>query len=315
MRVERYTANKAPQWDKFVEDSKNGTFLFLRKYMDYHSNRFKDHSLMYYDEKERLIALMPANEKGTTLHSHQGLTYGGLVLSPKAKINDVGRMMEVTREYLKGMGFERWMYKQIPAVYHRLPAEEDEYWLWRMGARMTDCNVMSAIPLKGERIIIESSRRNNRNRLQKQGYTIKHKARLEDFWPILTDNLQLRFGAKPVHTFEEMSLLMERFPKNIECVTVKDETGKVMAGTLLYLTETVVKTQYTSASPEGKKKKVLDLMLTNLIEEYAEKENYRWFEFGTSMAENGIDLNDSLLDQKEGFGGRTVACRIYEIEI
>lgn len=315
MRVERYTTNKAPQWDKFVEDSKNGTFLFLRKYMDYHSDRFKDHSLMYYDEKERLVALMPANEKGTTLHSHQGLTYGGLVLSPKAKINDVGRMMEVTREYLKGMGFERWMYKQIPAVYHRLPAEEDEYWLWRMGARMTDCNVMSAIPLKGERIIIESSRRNNRNRLQKQGYTIEHKARLEDFWPVLTDNLQLRFGAKPVHTFEEMSLLMERFPKNIECVTVKDETGKVMAGTLLYLTETVVKTQYTSASPEGKKKKVLDLMLTNLIEEYAEKENYRWFEFGTSMAENGIDLNDSLLDQKEGFGGRTVACRIYEIEI
>ena len=315
MRVERYTTNKAPQWDKFVEDSKNGTFLFLRKYMDYHSDRFKDHSLMYYDEKERLVVLMPANEKGTTLHSHQGLTYGGLVLSPKAKINDVGRTMEVTREYLKGMGFERWMYKQIPAVYHRLPAEEDEYWLWRMGARMTDCNVMSAIPLKGERIIIESSRRNNRNRLQKQGYTIEHKARLEDFWPILTDNLQLRFGAKPVHTFEEMSLLMERFPKNIECVTVKDETGKVMAGTLLYLTETVVKTQYTSASPEGKKKKVLDLMLTNLIEEYAEKENYRWFEFGTSMAENGIDLNDSLLDQKEGFGGRTVACRIYEIEI
>ena len=315
MRVERYTTNKAPQWDKFVEDSKNGTFLFLRKYMDYHSDRFKDHSLMYYDEKERLVVLMPANEKGTTLHSHQGLTYGGLVLSPKAKINDVGRMMEMTKEYLKGMGFERWMYKQIPAVYHRLPAEEDEYWLWRMGARMTDCNVMSAIPLKGERIIIESSRRNNRNRLQKQGYTIEHKARLEDFWPILTDNLQLRFGAKPVHTFEEMSLLMERFPKNIECVTVKDETGKVMAGTLLYLTETVVKTQYTSASPEGKKKKVLDLMLTNLIEEYAEKENYRWFEFGTSMAENGIDLNDSLLDQKEGFGGRTVACRIYEIEI
>ena len=315
MRVERYTTNKAPQWDKFVEDSKNGTFLFLRKYMDYHSDRFKDHSLMYYDEKERLIALMPANEKGTTLHSHQGLTYGGLVLSPKAKINDVGRMMEMTKEYLKGMGFERWMYKQIPAVYHRLPAEEDEYWLWRMGARMTDCNVMSAIPLKGERIIIESSRRNNRNRLQKQGYTIEHKARLEDFWPILTDNLQLRFGAKPVHTFEEMSLRMERFPKNRACVTAKDETGKVMAGTLLYLTETVVKTQYTSASPEGKKKKVLDLMLTNLIEEYAEKENYRWFEFGTSMAENGIDLNDSLLDQKEGFGGRTVACRIYEIEI
>ena len=79
--LRRYTASDAPQWDRFVEDSKNGTFLFLRGYMDYHSNRFTDHSLMFYDEKQRLIALLPANEKDGILYSHQGLTYGGLVIS------------------------------------------------------------------------------------------------------------------------------------------------------------------------------------------------------------------------------------------
>jgi hypothetical protein len=316
MRVARYTANDALQWDKFVEDSKNGTFLFLRGYMDYHSDRFADHSLMFYNEKGKLVALMPANEKGGVLYSHQGLTYGGFVLSPKSKTDEVGELFDITIEYLRTQDIKEWHYKQIPAVYHQLPAEEDEYWLWRHGAVMTDCNMMSAIDLAGvSNPPVESSRRNNRNRLSKQGYTIDHNATLEDFWPILTDNLQMRFGAKPVHSFEEMTLLMGRFPKEIKCVTVKDAKGTVMAGTILYITDSVVKTQYTSASQEGKSNKVLDMLLLSLIEQYRQEGKHHWFEFGTSMAENGIDLNKTLISQKEGFGARSIACRIYKISI
>ena len=145
MRVARYTANDALQWDKFVEDSKNGTFLFFFVYMDYHSDRFADHSLMFYNEKGKLVALMPANEKGGVLYSHQGLTYGGFVLSPKSKTDEVGELFDITIEYLRTQDIKEWHYKQIPAVYHQLPAEEDEYWLWRHGAVMTDCNMMSAM--------------------------------------------------------------------------------------------------------------------------------------------------------------------------
>ena len=41
----------------------------------------------------------------------------------------------------------------------------------------------------------------------------------------------------------------------------------------------------------------------------------RYFEFGTSMAEDGINLNEGLILQKEGFGGRAVACKIFTINI
>ena len=68
----------ADEWNQFVRASKNGTFLFDRRFMDYHSDRFSDHSLMCYREG-RLYALLPANEKGDTLVSHGGLTYDGLV--------------------------------------------------------------------------------------------------------------------------------------------------------------------------------------------------------------------------------------------
>ena len=130
--ISRYTQNKQTEWDDFVKVSKNGTFLFLRSYMDYHSDRFQDHSLMFYNEKNRLIAVLPANIKTTastltpnlstlnsqpsTLHSHQGLTYGGFVLSPEIHISEVGELFRLTVAYLKENGFCEWIYKQIPYI-------------------------------------------------------------------------------------------------------------------------------------------------------------------------------------------------------
>ena len=62
MSLRRYTADDAEAWDDFVEQSKNGTFLFKRQYMDYHSDRFTDHSLLFFNKKRHLIAFLPANE-------------------------------------------------------------------------------------------------------------------------------------------------------------------------------------------------------------------------------------------------------------
>ena len=78
--IRRYSADRADEWNAFVAVSKNATFLFDRRYMDYHSDRFQDCSLMVY-YKSSLYALLPANLKGDTLYSHQGLTYGGLLMT------------------------------------------------------------------------------------------------------------------------------------------------------------------------------------------------------------------------------------------
>ncbi len=46
--------------------------------MDYHSDRFNDHSLVF-TRKNRLIGLLPANIKDEALYSHGGLTFGGII--------------------------------------------------------------------------------------------------------------------------------------------------------------------------------------------------------------------------------------------
>ena len=321
--ISRYTQNKQTEWDDFVKVSKNGTFLFLRAYMDYHSDRFLDHSLMFYNEKNKLIAVLPANSKPSTLnpnlstlHSHQGLTYGGFVLSPEIHISEVGELFRLTISYLKENGFCEWNYKQIPYIYHLIPSQEEDYWLWRYNATLKSCNMMTAIDLGNSEIDITSSRKRTYfNKLTRQGYTVVIDADIHDFWPILEDNLMERFGSHPVHSLSEITLLKQRFPNNIVCCTVKNSDGITIAGTLLFITQQVVRTQYISASHEGKQSNALDYLMLSLINHYKSLPEYRYFEFGTSMAEDGIHINEGLILQKEGFGGRAVACKIYSINI
>ena len=79
MEIKRYSSVCEGEWNAFVERSRQGTFLFNRGYMDYHSDRFDDFSLMAYD-RGVLKGVLPANRVGNVLYSHQGLTYGGWIL-------------------------------------------------------------------------------------------------------------------------------------------------------------------------------------------------------------------------------------------
>lgn len=327
MQIIRYTSDKIQEWDEMVKVSKNGTFLFLRSYMDYHADRFTDHSLMYYSDKGKLLGVMAANEKQVAsadsmtgekqkiLYSHQGLTYGGFVLSPHVHAVEVGVLFSLTLSYLREQGFSAWYYKQIPTIYHRQPAEEEDYWLWMHQAQLVDCSLMTVIPLHPLYNLVSASKRNNSNRLLRQGYRVVYNAPIADFWPILTQNLQERFGAKPVHTFSEISLLQQRFPQRIQCCTVVSPDGETLAGTLLYITDRVVKAQYTSASPAGKQVKALDFLILQLLHHFSETSSLQYFDFGTSMLADSTTLNEGLVLQKEGFGGRGIASRIFKIRL
>ena len=78
--MKRYGAEEARTWDLAVTASRQGTFLLMRHYMDYHADRFTDASLLFYDGSHgRLRGVLPATVDGDTAVSHGGLTYGGLL--------------------------------------------------------------------------------------------------------------------------------------------------------------------------------------------------------------------------------------------
>lgn len=312
--LRRYTADDAPLWDAFVKDSKNGTLLFMRGYMDYHKDRFTDCSLMFHDAKGRLIALLPANIADDTLWSHQGLTYGGFVLSKDIRTAEVLELFDVTRAYLRELGLGQWIYKQLPTIYHRCPSQEDDYALWRNGAELVSCLVSTTIPLNGSTLYpaVERRRHRGERKAQEAGYTIAESDRLDAFWPIMEANLRERYGVSPVHSIGEMQLLMSRFPERIRLFLAMNG-DRAEAGAIVYeCNDMVVHIQYGHATPQGKNDGALDMLYLYLMERYR-NEGIAYLDFGNSNEQGGRYLNEQLIAQKEGFGGRAVVYRTFRL--
>ena len=309
--IRRYTTACADEWNQFVAESKNGTFLFDRRYMDYHADRFEDHSMMFYDGS-RLLAVLPAHLSGDKLCSHNGLTYGGLLMNRRLTVVQTLHLFRELNGYLRAESIRHVSYKCIPWIYHRLSAEEDLYALYhecraRIVTRDFATNIFLSGGMRWDRI-----RRRGVIRAQKAGVSIECSDDYSAFWKILTQNLLSKYGVSPVHTLQEIELLHSRFPENIRLYqAVRD--GEVLGGVVLYVSFQVVHAQYSSATPEGKKMGVIDLLYNRI---FSDIRDYPYFDFGRSTEQpDGSGLNEQLVFQKEGFGGRGLCYDIYEYDL
>lgn len=311
MEIRRYRREDKELWNSFVSKARNATFLFDRNYMDYHADRFDDNSFMFY-HKGKLKAVLPANVAGDTLYSHQGLTYGGLLLDKKATVEDVLECFDSLNSWLRKNGISKVVYKALPWIYQQYPSEEDLYALtWKCKAQLISRDIASTIVIDNKLKFAESRKSGIRKALS-LNIEVGESNDVDGFWHVLEDNLGNRYNAKPVHTASEMKLLMSRFPNSIKLYVAK-MNGEIVGGTLIYVTPQVVHTQYISASVEGKKHGALDLLFDYIINKvYA---NCRYFDFGKSTEQGGAYLNEPLIFQKEGFGGRGICYDWYQWEL
>jgi hypothetical protein len=222
------------------------------------------------------------------------------------------RIQQLFRElndYLRADGFIKVVYKPVPHIFHRIPSEEDIYSLFSVcDAKLIDRSISSTLilqyPLKWHR-----DRRYGINKAKAHDVTVDESQDLKGFWEVLTFNLRNKYDSCPVHSLEEIELLHDRFPQQIRLFTASKD-GKVLGGTVLYITSTVVHTQYISANLEGKQWRVIDALFDYLLHECDWQQRY--FDFGTSNEEDGRILVEPLIYQKEGFGGRGICYDWYE---
>lgn len=303
----------ADDWNDFVAHSRQGTFLLDRRYMDYHSDRFKDYSLLIYS-KGRPCALFPANADGTTIWSHQGLTYGGLITNNRISTADVCEVFTLINANLKEKGFQKVIYKTIPWIYHRIPAEEDLYALINTcHAHIIARDISSTIMLEN-RLKFRESRKSGIRKAQQNNIQTCESNDIAAFWTILNNNLSNKYGTAPVHTVEELQLLKSRFPCEIR-LFMAYKGAEPLGGTLIFETPQTVHTQYISASAEGKAEGALDLLFDYIINKVYADGRFRYFDFGKSTVDHGHTLNNPLIFQKEGFGGRGVCYDWYEYKL
>lgn len=311
-QLEHYTTVHKQVWDDFVARSRNGTFLLMRDYMDYHADRFHDCSLMaYYDNK--LMALLPGNVKDNVFYSHKGLTYGGVITNKTMKSKMMIEFFDELVCLLRENGIKKLVYSPIPYIYAQYPSEEDLYALFYKGARLSARKISTVVCSSSERIKFSESKKRNVRRAEREGLVLCHDEDFDAFWNILVQNLKERYDAAPVHSLEEMKRLYNSFPSNIALYRVCNAENLTLAGCVMYLTERVAHVQYISSTEEGREKRAVDFLFDKLINEVYRDKIY--FDLGTSVECNGSVLNEGLIYQKEGFGGRAVVYDTYELEL
>jgi len=309
--VRIYDHSEKTTWDTFISEAKNASFLFYRDFIEYHSDRFQDSSLMVYKE-ESLFALLPANLHDGVLHSHQGLSYGGFLLLNNAKFNEVLPAFKTLLAYLDSSGIKTFNIKLLPKIYHTLPSDEIDYLIFKLKAQITRRDISSVID-NNHKLILESS---NRKRGIKKGLKnnlhIEANNDFEGFWnEILIPNLQETHRTSPVHSLDEIIHLWKSFPKHIKQYNVY-HSNKIVAGATVFETDLVAHIQYISANGNKQILGSLDYLFDHLInKEFKEK---RYFDFGISNENKGEQINEGLQSWKESFGGRSIVHDFYQIQ-
>jgi hypothetical protein len=311
MKIEVYQQAHKKIWDQFVQQSKNSLFLFYRDYMEYHCDRFLDYSLLIWDDKDKLIALLPAHKKATSFISHDGLTYGGFIIDSEMKTPLMLEVFENVLVYLQQSGFAEFIYKTIPTIHHYYPAEEDRYALFLSNAQLIRRHVLTVVESK-TRLPFQERRSRGVKKAIKANLIVKLTDDFASFWDILSSVLWETHQVKPVHNLTEILMLRDFFPDNIKLYACfQDNT--MLGGVLVYENQKVARTQYIAADSLGRSLSALDLTFKYLLEEvYAHKS---FFDFGPSNEDNGYVLNKGLIEQKEGFGGRAVIHDQYRIDL
>lgn len=307
--ITRYTAGDENAWNDFLLRAKNSTFLFNRAYMDYHSARFKDHSILIY-QRSKLTAIFPANEEDDVIYSHAGLSYGGLVLLPEVRLEDVLTFFSHLTRYFNGSAFKYIRYKCFPSYLCSHPSNEDQFVLYLLEAKLLRRDA-SCVLIRDKALPYQHGRKSSMKMANEKTLTITVDQDPTAFWDqVLLPNLKERFGAKPVHTADEMRQLISRFPENIRLYVI-GEKGHMLAGVVLYVFPGGIHTQYISATQKGRDLGALDVLIDHIIVNELRERSY--FSFGTS-GDGAGHLNLGLFNWKEGFGGRIHVIDHYEID-
>ena len=312
MEIIRYEPSMASSWNELARQSRNGTFLHQREYMDYHSDRFEDCSLVAVRDGKP-CALLPACIEGDTLWSHRGLTYGGWLVPLKHFDATVMiEAMDAACDWMNAQGIKRLVYKPVPHIYHRYPCEEDLYALFRHQARLIETNISTTIDLTCP-LPLDRGNKSGANAARKAGIQVGPNEDWQGFWHLLSTLLGSRYDTRPVHTLDEILLLQRRFPENIRLYGATLD-GELLAGVVMYYSHPVAHCQYIGSSPTGKESKALTLLFAHLIEESA-RQGYRYFDFGISNEDHGRYLNEGLVRQKSRLGGRGIVYNAFEITL
>ncbi|GAB3655367.1 hypothetical protein GCM10028791_26570 [Echinicola sediminis] len=305
-----YQQTRKKEWEALIQNASNSTFLHSRDFMDYHQDRFEDCSLMAY-LNNKLVAVLPANLAKNQVHSHQGLTYGGILVDRSLSTSAVMCLTAEFLEFYNKRNLNTLFLKLAPSIYGLPGQEVFEYIMFVLGAVVFRTDLTYALTMPFDGSVLSKRRIRGIKKGEQNGVVVKKTDDYEPFWKeVLCPNLMDRHGVSPVHDKEEIAFLHKNNPGAIHQYEAFYQ-DQLVAGITVFETEKVAHTQYIASTTKGREVGALDVLVKKLVmEEFAHK---AYLNFGIVNEKEGTCINKGLMEWKESFGAKPYAHKFYRI--
>lgn len=307
--VEKYCAEDEQRWNDFILNSQNGCFFFNRSFLSYHGEKFEDHSLLFYNLKGALLAVLPAVINEGKLMSHPGLTFGGMIYKKKLRTTSYETLLASLLNYNSKHSINTLVYRPVPSFYSNYVNSFDQYFLVKQNAVLKKVQINFLADLNSP-LNFKPNRKQGIKRSD-PNLQVSLSKNLEEFYDMLSKELKAKYNTDPLHSLRELDYLMQSFPDNIKIFTAK-LNGKLLGGILVFCFKNVVKAQYIISNALGYKHEAISKIVIELFHQYSKHKSY--LDLGSAHLENG-ELNMNLVQFKESLGAFPAPIYTYELTI
>lgn len=318
--IKQYEDKYYEKWNKFVEDSTNGTLFHRLDFLDYHQDRFTQntHHILFF-KGEAIVAVMPmaifSYGDLKVAKSPYGGSFGGLVLRANVSLSESQALIAALIDYCIGESIASLEMVTAPNLYTDGNFENIEYSLLAGGFELSAADLFSIVRLP-ETLETLWNRFQGRARstIRKYENTFKiiENVTVDQFYPILMQD-KARHNSNPTHSLEELTFLKEKFPDQIIIDIAEHETG-ALAGVCYFRNRKTIDSTFYMAQED----KAVGLNGTNILVyigmQRAIKNNCSWFDFGSSTFGYNVD-NYGVSKFKESFGAQGFLRKKYVLKI
>lgn len=302
-------------WEQLCLGSVNGTFLHSRRFLSYHGGRFKDSSFIVLNKGKPVGLIAAAESPGdpSTVISHPGLTYGGIVHNGNLNPALIAETFVRSAEVLLNRGVHFLVYKPIPFMYQQVPTEDDEYVLFNSASASIISANLNAVVCMWPEDNSTPIKRPNLKKATMPTIEVNNYDLLDNYYDVLIQNLDLRHGVAPIHSLDELRLLSGLFPGEIG-LYFACEGDQVLGGIVVFKTPRCWHVQYTARSERGSVVEAVAYAVNRALSD-ARRSGATFLSLGISNDRLTSQLNDSLHSFKRKFGAGGVVQKTWKIDL
>ncbi len=311
MEVVEYSEEWKEKWDRFVDESNNGTMFHKQIFFDYHApGKFKFNHLIVLD-KGNIVALLPGSiVEGNIFESPIGASYGSIV-TKDIKFEKTLKIVETIIDYGKEKGFSEYLLTSAPQIYETVQNQNLDFAMLWSGFKFDLHYISSAIKLDKERDIISrfspTIRRNVRKSLRNPDIRVEINERYDEFYPILLDN-KARHNVKPTHSYEDLLKLNKLMPGALKLFMVYYKDKPIAGSSMFFTNKNVALCFYNMLLYDYQHLKPIQRVMYEVVK-YSTERGYKYVDIGVSQdtkAANPMTPSMSLINFKEKFDAKTV---------